>query len=31
MPMRWEPKIPRVDYLVASGEVPEAWKVYLRF
>lgn len=30
MPMRWEPKIPRVDYLVASGEVPEAWKVYLR-
>jgi 5-methylcytosine-specific restriction endonuclease McrA len=30
MPMRWEPKMPRVDYLVASGEVPEAWKVYLR-
>jgi 5-methylcytosine-specific restriction endonuclease McrA len=30
MPLRWEPKMPRVDYLVASGEVPEAWKVYLR-
>jgi 5-methylcytosine-specific restriction endonuclease McrA len=27
--LRWEPKIPRVDYLVASGDVPEAWKVYL--
>jgi 5-methylcytosine-specific restriction endonuclease McrA len=25
----WEPKMPRVDYLVASGEIPEAWKVYL--
>jgi 5-methylcytosine-specific restriction endonuclease McrA len=31
MPMLWEPKIPRVDYLVASGEVPTAWKFYLEF
>ncbi|MEZ4865272.1 MAG: HNH endonuclease [Caldilineaceae bacterium] len=29
MPMLWEPKTPRVDYLVASGEVPTAWKFYL--
>lgn len=29
MTMRWEPKMPRVDYLVASGNVPEAWKFYL--
>lgn len=29
MPMRWEPKIPRVNYVVAVGEVPDAWKVYL--
>lgn len=29
MSLRWEPKIPRVDYLVVSGEIPEAWKVYL--
>lgn len=29
MVLRWEPKIPRVGYLVASGEVPAAWKVYL--
>ncbi len=27
--MLWEPKTPRVDYLVAYGEIPEAWKVYL--
>lgn len=26
----WEPKTPRVDYLVMSGDVPEAWKIYLR-
>ncbi len=31
MPLRWEPKMPRVDYLVASGEIPDAWKIYLRF
>ena len=30
MPLRWEPKLPRVSYVVASGEIPEAWKVYLR-
>ena len=30
MILRWEPKIPRVDYLVASGEIPEAWKFYLQ-
>ena len=29
MILLWEPKTPRVDYLVASGEVPQAWKLYL--
>jgi 5-methylcytosine-specific restriction endonuclease McrA len=29
MPLLWEPKTPRVDYLVASGEIPQAWKIYL--
>ena len=29
MILRWEPKTPRVDYIVASGEVPDAWKMYL--
>ena len=29
MPLLWEPKTPRVDYLVASGEIPKAWKIYL--
>ena len=29
MTLRWEPKTPRVDYIVASGQVPEAWKMYL--
>ena len=29
MTLLWEPKTPRVDYLVASGEVPKAWKFYL--
>ncbi|MEZ4732483.1 MAG: HNH endonuclease [Caldilineaceae bacterium] len=29
MSLLWEPKTPRVDYLVASGSVPTAWKVYL--
>ncbi len=29
MKLLWEPKTPRVSYLVASGEVPAAWKVYL--
>jgi len=30
MRLRWEPKTPRVSYLVVSGDVPEEWKVYLR-
>jgi len=30
MTLRWEPKTPRVDYLVASGKIPAAWKVYLQ-
>lgn len=29
MTLLWEPKTPRVDYLVATGEVPTAWKIYL--
>ncbi len=29
MRMRWEPKLPRVGYLVVSGSVPESWKMYL--
>lgn len=29
MPLRWEPKRPRVNYLVASGDIPTAWRVYL--
>lgn len=29
MKMLWEPKIPRVDYLVAAGEIPDSWKIYL--
>jgi 5-methylcytosine-specific restriction endonuclease McrA len=29
MRLLWEPKTPRVTYLVASGDVPAAWKVYL--
>lgn len=29
MKMLWEPKIPRVDYLVASGDLPDSWKIYL--
>ena len=27
--LSWEPKRPRVDYWVADGHVPEAWKLYL--
>jgi 5-methylcytosine-specific restriction endonuclease McrA len=30
MRLRWEPKTPRVSYVVVSGEVPSEWKVYLR-
>ncbi len=29
MKLLWEPKIPRVNYLIASSEVPDSWKVYL--
>ena len=29
MKLGWEPKTPRVSYLVASGEVPAEWKVYM--
>ena len=29
MPMRWEPKTPRVDMIIASGDLPESWKFYL--
>ncbi|KAA3665047.1 MAG: HNH endonuclease [Chloroflexi bacterium] len=29
MNLRWEPKTPRVDYIIASGAIPEAWKMYL--
>ena len=29
MKLLWEPKTPRVGYLVVSGEVPDSWKLYL--
>jgi len=29
MKLLWEPKIPRVDYLVVGGNIPDAWKFYL--
>ena len=29
MKLLWEPKIPRVTYLVTSGEMPDSWKIYL--
>lgn len=29
MRMLYEPKTPRVNYVVASGEMPASWKVYL--
>lgn len=29
MHLRWEPKIPRVDYLIVGGEIPDSWKIYL--
>ncbi len=28
--LRWEPKTPRVSYLVASGHIPAAWKIYFQ-
>lgn len=30
MRLLWEPKTPRVNYLVVSGEIPVEWKAYLR-
>jgi hypothetical protein len=30
MSLRWEPKTPRVGYLVVSGETPAAWRFYLK-
>jgi 5-methylcytosine-specific restriction endonuclease McrA len=30
MDLLWEPKTPRVDYLVAGGDVPAAWRIYLQ-
>jgi 5-methylcytosine-specific restriction endonuclease McrA len=30
MKLRWEPKTPRVNYLVLSGEIPAAWKIHLQ-
>lgn len=30
MALLWEPKTPRVDYLVATGEIPASWKIYLQ-
>lgn len=29
MKLRWEPKTPRVNYLIMGGEVPATWKIYL--
>lgn len=29
MKLLWEPKRPRTNYLVASGEIPEEWKIYI--
>lgn len=31
MKLRWEPKTPRTNYLVLSGEVPSEWKKYLKY
>jgi len=30
MRLQWEPKTPRVNYLVVSWDVPAEWRVYLR-
>jgi len=30
MRLLWEPKTPRVGYIVASGNVPTEWRIYLR-
>ena len=29
MRLRWEPKRPRTNYLIVSGEIPEEWKIYI--
>lgn len=29
MRLRWEPKRPRVGYLVISGDIPDSWKLFL--
>lgn len=29
MKLLWEPKMPRVGYVVVSGEMPESWRIYL--
>jgi 5-methylcytosine-specific restriction endonuclease McrA len=29
MRLLWEPKTPRTRYIVASGEIPDAWRLYL--
>jgi len=29
MRLLWEPKRPRTNYLVANGDVPEEWKIYI--
>lgn len=28
MRLRWEPKTPRTNYVVASGNVPQEWRIY---
>jgi len=30
MKLLWEPKRPRTNYLVADGDIPDEWKVYIR-
>jgi len=30
MKLLWEPKRPRVNYIVASGDIPDEWKIYIR-
>jgi 5-methylcytosine-specific restriction endonuclease McrA len=30
MKMLWEPKRPRVNYIIAKGKIPEEWRVYLQ-
>ena len=30
MKLLWEPKRPRTNYLVADGDIPDEWKVYIK-